>query len=353
MKKISNYISAIVMSVVVISCMDYGAKDEFDFNYSDSDGLFIVNEGNFMYGNASLSYYDINKKNVETEVFVRSNGIKLGDVAQSMTIHNGKGYIVVNNSGVIFTVDINTFKIIDIITGFTSPRYMHFINDDKAYVTDLYSSTIYILNPKTGKISGSIPVTGHKTTEQMVQSGKYVFTNCWSFDNKILVIDSETDKIVDSITVGIQPNSIAIDKNNKLWVLTDGGYQGNPYGHEIPSLFCINTSGFQIEKKFDFALNDSPAKLCINSSLDTLYFINQSIWKIGINATELPDTPIIPYKGTMYYGLAVSPETSEIYLADAIDYVQNGKVYRYTAQYVCIDTIDAGVCPSNFCFKFK
>jgi hypothetical protein len=333
--------------------MDYGPKNESDFNYYDGNGLFIVNEGNFMYGNASLSYYDIDKKNVENEIFVRSNGIKLGDVAQSMVIHNGLGYVVVNNSGVIFTIDINTFKIIDIITGFTSPRYIHFVNDNKAYVTDLYGSKIYILNPVTKKISGSIPVQGHKSTEQMVQSGKYVFTNCWSYDNKILVIDSENDIIADSITAGIQPNSMVIDKNNKLWALTDGGYQGNPYGHDIPSLLCINTSDFKIEKKFDFELNDSPTDLCINNSLDTLYFINKSIWKISTDAAQLPDAPIIPYKGTRYYGLAVSPKNSEIYLADAIDYVQNGKIYRYTAQYVCIDTIDAGVCPSNFCFKLK
>jgi DNA-binding beta-propeller fold protein YncE len=333
--------------------MDYGAKDESDFNYYGKDGLFIVNEGNFMYGNASLSYYDIDDKHVESEVFIRANGIKLGDVAQSMTIHNGTGYLIVNNSGVIFTVNINTFKVTDIITGFTSPRYIHFVNDSKAYVTDLYGSVIYILNPTTKKISGLIHVAGHKATERMVQSGKYVFTNCWSFDNKILVIDSENDKIVDSITVGIQPNSMVIDKNNKLWVLTDGGYSGNPFGHEIPSLFCINTSDFRIEKRFDFALNDSPSRLCINNSLDTLYFINQSVWKLGINATTLPDIPAIPYQGTMYYGLAISPKSSEIYLSDAIDYVQNGKIYRYTPQSVCIDTINAGVCPSGFCFKLN
>jgi DNA-binding beta-propeller fold protein YncE len=333
--------------------MDYGPKNESDFNYHGSDGLFIVNEGNFMYGNASLSYYDIDKQHTENEVFVNANGIKLGDVAQSMTIHNGLGYIVVNNSGVIFTIDVNTFKIVDIITGFTSPRYIHFVNDSKAYVSDLYSSKIYILNTVTKKISGSISISGHRSTEQMVQSGKYVFTNCWSYDNKILVIDSDNDLIVDSITVGIQPNSLVIDKNNKLWVLTDGGYQGNPYGHEIPSLYCINVSDFETEKKFDFELSDSPSRLCINNSLDTLYFLNKSVWQISADATELPTIPIIPYKGTIYYGLAVSPKTSEIYLADAVDYVQNGKIYRYTAQYVCIDTIDAGVSPSNFCFKFK
>ena len=336
--------------LVSVSCMDYGPTSENDFNCGDA-GVFIVNEGNFMYGNASLSYYSPENKHIESEIFIRANGIKLGDVAQSMTIHNELGYIVVNNSGIIFVIDINTFKVVRTITGFISPRYIHFINNSKAYVTDLYSSKISIVNPQTSKITGQIPIIGHKSTEQMVQSGKYVFTNCWSADNKILVIDTDIDEIVDSITVGMQPNSMAIDKYNKLWVLTDGGYSGSPYGNEIPSLYCINISDFSIEKKFDFALNDSPSNLCINATCDTLYFINKSIWRLDVTANIFPNNPVIPDNGTIYYGLGISPRTSEIYVADAIDYVQNGKIFRYTPQAICIDTISTGICPSTLCFK--
>lgn len=54
-------------------------------------GLFIANEGNFMYGNASLSYYDPASKRVENQIFHLANAYDPGDVAQSMTIRNGIG----------------------------------------------------------------------------------------------------------------------------------------------------------------------------------------------------------------------------------------------------------------------
>ena len=75
------------------SCMewDYGLEESFDTSAS-GEGLFICNEGNFQYGNATLSYYDPESKKVENEVFYRANAMKLGDVAQSMIIRDSVGW---------------------------------------------------------------------------------------------------------------------------------------------------------------------------------------------------------------------------------------------------------------------
>ena len=188
--------------VSLTSCMewDYGLGENFDTSAS-GEGLFICNEGNFQYGNSTLSYYNPETKEIQNEVFYRANAMKLGDVAQSMVIRDGIGWVVVNNSHVIFAIDINTFKEVGRITNLTSPRYIHFISDEKAYVTQIWDNRIFIVNPKRYEITGYIDIPNMTmesgSTEQMVQYGKYVYVNCWSYQNRILKIDTDTDKIVD------------------------------------------------------------------------------------------------------------------------------------------------------------
>ena len=283
------------VSLTLGSCMkwDYGDAVE-DFNASGS-GLFITNEGNFQYGNATLSYYDPATNQVQNEVFFRANGMKLGDVAQSMCIHDNKGWVVVNNSHVIFAIDLNTFKEVGRIENLTSPRYIHFLSDEKAYVTQLWDNRIFIINPKKYEITGYIQVPDMTmesgSTEQMVQYGKYVYCNCWSYQNRIIKIDTETDLVVDELKIGIQPTSLVMDKYNKMWTVTDGGYEGSPYGYEAPSLYRIDAETFTVEKQFKFKLGDWPSEVQLNGERDKLYWINKDIWcTVSYTHLTLPTT---------------------------------------------------------------
>ena len=344
----------LILLVFLTSCMKWEYTIQEDFTLP-KNVLFVINEGNFQYGNATLTYYDPLLQTAENEVFLRSNGMKLGDVAQSMTIRGNVAWLVVNNSHVVFAINTKTLKEVGRIVNLTSPRYMHFISDEKAYITQIWDNRIFIVNPKRYAITGYIQVPNMTmesgSTEQIVQKGKYVYINCWSYQNRILKIDTETDQIVGELTIGIQPTSLVLDANGKLWTVTDGGYEGSPYGYEAPALYRINPEEMRVEQRFDFEFGQSPSEIQVNGDATKIYWINDDIWEMDVNATSLPATPFLPSKGTIYYGLTVSPENGDVYVADAIDYVQQGKIYRYSATGEYIDEFYAGIIPGAFCWK--
>ena len=347
-------IIAISALVLLAGCMkwEYGQEESFE---AVSSGLFITNEGNFQYGNASLSFYNPATGEVENEIFYRANGMKLGDVAQSMIIRGGIGWLVVNNSHVVFAIDLNTFREVGRITNLTSPRYMHFVSDEKAYITQIWDNRITIVNPRTYQVTGYIecPAMTMETgsTEQMVQWGDYVYVNCWSYQNRILKIDTRTDSVVDELVVGIQPTSLVLDCNGKMWTITDGGYEGSPYGYEAPSLYRIDAETFSIEKRFKFKLGDDPAEVQLNGTGDKIYWLNDDVWEMDVTADNLPVKPFLEYQGTIYYGLTVDPQSGDVYVADAIDYQQQGMVYRYSQDRELLDEFYVGIIPGAFCWK--
>lgn len=351
------------MPAFLSACMKDDELWDFERSkqFNTDRGLFIINEGNFMYGNASLSYYNMESGEIQNDIFFKTNALPLGDIAHSMTIRDSLGYIVINNSGRIYVINTRTFEYAGKITGLTSPRYIHFISEKKAYVTDLYSRSVAVVDPLSFKITGFIDVNDHQrefnrhSTELMVQYDKYIYTNCWSFDNKILVIDSETDSVVDSIEVLKQPNSMVLDKNSSLWILTDGGFEGTPYGYETPGLLRIDAGSDLVVTVFRFSPGELPSKLKINGTGDTLYFLNRHVYRQTVEPGSSPELFVrSPYPEEYsggFYGLAVDPESSDIYVSDAGDYIQRGTVFRFRPDGFPLDTFQAGIVPGNFCFK--
>jgi len=328
-------------------------------DFQGSAGVFIVNEGNFMYENSSLSFYDYSDNKIFNNIFLIANEIPLGDVAQSLSFSGDKGFVVVNNSAKIICFDPGDATLIEKITGFESPRHMLVLSETKAYVSDIYARKIFIVDLSDYSVSGAIDTDNHSgqfnqhSAESMLLYGDRVFAACWSFDNTILVIDSRTDQITDSLTVTRQPNSMVIDHEGHLWVLSDGGFHGSTYGQERAAINCIDTESLQIIRKLSFSSDDdSPINLSINASADTLYFINRDIFRMEVSSKTLPAEAFISGDGKQFYSLGIDPVSSEIYVGDAIDYQQAGMVYRYRDT-VVVDSFRTGIIPGDFYFTRK
>lgn len=305
--------------------------------------VFIINEGNFNFGNASLSAYHPNTGKNESHLFQNTNGYVLGDVAQSMTIHNGMGYLVVNNSQKIEVIDPEDHTSQHTITGFNSPRYLLPVSINKAYVSDLYANEIYVVDLLDHTIVNTISVSGW--TEKMAVVNEEVYV-CGTERDKIYVINSNSDQLVDSIAVGTEPNSLVMDAGSDLWVLCGGGVN-----EDYPSLHQIDINTRTVKKSFAFpSKNQSPGNLQINKERTKLYFLNNGLYEMPVSAASLPVTPLIPEGSSLFYGLGIDPFTQDFYISDAIDYVQKGRVYRFNREGHPLDTISAGIIPSAFSF---
>ncbi len=361
-------LTAIVLSAAC-SNSDPGIEPE-DFG-GMGQGVFVLCEGNYQAGNSTLSYYNPATGEVENGIFQRANGgARLGDTGQSIQIHDGVAYVAVENSGIIWALDTATFKVRgQLTTGQTehmiNPRYIHFLSSEKAYVTDLYSPYITIFNPATMQYIGSIATGqadafGYNSTEELHQWGDRVFTNCWSYSNKILVIDTKLDKVTHEVELpSWQPKSMALDKRGKLWVITDGGYStgDDSFGDNVPHLFRIDAQTLEIEQDQMLDTDEANVQLAINPDSTVLYLINNDVYRMEVTASHVPVRPFIEAeKGSnglrhFLYGIGVNPHNGDLYVADAVDYRQSGVVYRYSESGTLIDKFRVGITPNSFAFK--
>ena len=310
---------------------------------AEHGSVYISNEGNFQSGNATLTYFNPFTKAISDDPFRQANNQSLGDICQSMNIINGKLYIVVNNSGKIEVCNPYSLKKELTISGLTSPRYIYPVNNSKAYVTDGYSNQISIINLNNHSISGTITINGW--TEQLILKNNKIFVTNSSTDY-LYIINPVTDLLTDSVLISKGANSILEDQNGKLWVLCGGDYLNTYYA----TLYRVNPDNEQIENSFTFSTGDFPSRLCINSSGDSLYYLNNNVYKMGIEELSRPITPFITSSGNNFYGLAIDKSKNEIYVSDAIDFIQKGKIFRYRADGSVMENFLAGIIPGDFIF---
>ncbi len=339
-----KFIVFLIIVVLFDSCVKDKPKVNIqpEINVSSNNKILVINEGPFQNGNGSISLYDATTGSVIENYYKNQNDEELGNIVQSLSFINGKYYIVVNNSNKVVVCD-NQFKKISQIGELNSPRRIISISNQKAYISDLYANAISIIDLNQNKKVGSISCFG-KTEQMEMLYGKVYVTNT---DKKyVYVINASTDSIEDSVFVGLNASSLIIDKNDKLWVLSSGSGTG-----EVARLSKLNPASNRTEVIYDFNKSDSPYNLCLNKTKDTLYYLNNGVFRMPIESTALMNTPIIP-KGTKnFYGLGVNPKDYSIYVSDALDYMQKSNCYIYDVNGNQKSFFKAGIISNGFYFE--
>lgn len=302
-------------------------------SFAYENGIFVVHEGSFFGGNASVSFVTDDLSSVSNSIFSEVNDAPLGDTAQSITFLDDKAFIVINNSQKIEVVNRYTFESIATIGGpskddFLNPRYMAIANG-KGYVTNWADGTnsdddfIAVLNLESYTVESTIPVS--EGPEWIVSTDNTIYVahqGGFNQNNIISVIDATSNTVETTITVADRPNSMHLVEEN-LFVLSGGNpaWTGNETSGQLD---IINTLDNTVTSTLTFETTMHPNYLSVDG--DKLYYLlDGAVYTLTTSATQLPTTP--EFTGVSFYDMTV--HNGKLYGVDAKDFASNGSLEVY------------------------
>lgn len=333
-------------------------------------GFYLLNEGNMNMNKASLDYMDLQAGEYHRNIYHEINPEitkGLGDVGNDMAVYGSKLYIVVNNSNKVEVLDKYTAKRIgqiDII----NCRYITFGNG-RAYVSaylgsvgdpDAPNGMVAEIDTASLEITRRVEVGRQPEEMDIVDERLYVANSGGysppNYESTISVIDLASFEEIKRIEVAPNLHRLNADSYGDLYVTSRGDY------YEIPSkVYVVDTKTESVKKEFDIAAS----QLFID---DDLAYIYSTEWSyitgeneigyhmLDVKNEELLDRSFITdgteQKITLPYGIAVNPETKDVYVTDAKDYVSPGTIYCFDKDGKLKWSTTTGDIPAHFAFIY-
>jgi len=232
------------------------------------------------------------------------------------------------------------------------------INSAKGYVTQWGNNgEIKVIDLSSNEVSKTIDV-GYGP-EKMYHYSNYIFVaNGGGFakDSTIMIINTNTDAVVDTLKVGHNPKDMVIDKDLNLWVLCYGHIEYDlswNISYESPSeLYKIDLVTFNILKKFTISETSHPEHIEISPDGNNIYygggFSFGKIYKMGIYDAALPTEP---FTNKSFYGFNVDWKSGVVFALEVPTFTENGTLYRYNATGTELGKYEAGVAPNGIGLK--
>jgi YVTN family beta-propeller protein len=307
-----------------------------------SEQVVFFNEGGFQKGNASVSVFNRQTEAVTHDVFMTTNQQPVGDVLLSQTDIDDQYWLVVNNSGKIWITETAKLEIQGEVTGLTSPRYAVAINDDKVYVSDLFSGSVSIVDRSTLQVTGTIALPGW--TEQMLVVGSDVWITNKNRD-QVYIVDGTTDVVEDSIRVRKNGGTI-FQKGSRVFVHCEAEWDGSTKA----CLYAVDPNSATVQDSLEFELGEAVVKVVPDPASNNIFYALNGVHKIASEQLSKSTTPLVNLDGIGVYGLGVDPDNGDIYVSDALDFTNRSDVHIFDQNGVKKTTVKAGVNCNGFRF---
>jgi len=345
----------LILSTILFhfACSDDNEPDPMEMPGAYENGILISNEGPFNNGTGTISFISDDLTMNQAAIFNAVNSEDLGNVVQSIGFTEENAYIVANVSNTINVVNRNTFEkeaIID--AGLNNPRYFVAVNG-KGYVSnwgdtaDETDDYIAIINLETNAVESTISVV--LGPEELLANGSSLYVahqGAFGQNNQISVIDTSSDTVSTTITVGDVPNSMQLDASGNLWVMAGGKpmFTGNETGGVLSK---IDTTTNEVVSNLSFGTEQHPNHLSIQDNT-LYYFLSGAVFEIDVDATQLPTDAILD--NVSFYAMTVNE--GRLYGTDAADFTSNGTLLVYDlALQTELNTLSVGLIPGGIFFN--
>jgi len=310
-------------------------------------GLYIVNEGNFQRANASLSFFVPDSGVMYNNVFQHANGRSLGDVGHRIRMHNGLAYVVVNNSHRIEVVDPATHtvvKTIECLPG-SSPRDIAFSASGLGYITNLYRNSVSVYHDESNSLIREIPVGPNP--EGVATDGARIFVanSGLGNGNTVSVITESVNEVWRTLTVGDYPTAVLNMPGGSIGILCSGAYNdfNDPNDDTPGSLIIIDP--MTLNKLDSIPLPGHPMHFILDNK-GNAWVIGDDVTRIHL-ATRTSTPGVIP---GFFYGGIFDPVHEKLYLANALDFVQQGMLEVYDLEGNKVSSHTTGIIPGAMAF---
>lgn len=333
-------------------------------------GLYLLNEGNMNMNKASLDYLDLATGVYRRNIYNQANPeiVKgLGDVGNDIGVYGSKVYVVVNLSHKIEVLNAKTGKKLGQIP-LVSARYITFYKG-KAYASaylgalgDPTAGNGVVIEIDTATLTEKRRVeVGRQPEELAVVRGKLFVANsggysATNYERTVSVIDLNSFQVTNKIDVAINLHRLKADKYGDLYVSSRGDY------FDIPSkLFVIDTQTEKVKKSFDIGVSEIVIDGDLAYYYSTEYSYETDKNKITYGMIDVKtETPLSKSfitdgtneKITVPYGIAVNPVTKDVFVTDAKDYVSPGTLYCFTPAGIKKLEVTTGDIPAHFAFVY-
>lgn len=319
-----------------------------------SKGVFIVNEGNFMSNNGEISFYNTENGELINNLYSKQNNeAVLGDVVQSMCISDSFALISVNNSKKLELVNINTFKHIYTFTDLAYPRYVIPVRNNICYLTNNKNpGEVCVIDIAERNILKRIPVGNNPENLLLLNNKVFVANGAWGHDSTISIINTQTDELVTTTSIGDGATDLVSDINNDVWIICQGKSKYD-YDEDTPSkIVCINPNTYEKITEINIGITGDdfyPTRIASDKKNGFIYYLERTgVYRININLPQEKEWFIMG----SYYGFEVNQENGDVYVFYDNGFTGAGTMTVYNKDgHKILEPTKVGIGPNGAVFR--